>query len=1156
MLNNDPNIIRLIQRTMMTSMVGALLACSAVPIAAVLDAPEISSIRQVEDEYGSGGIFELEVQAPPNSMIYLERTFAFNLEQAVWSRDPQGVLSVGQTIRLSTMANNQSQQEFFRVVAEEYSIQARDLESGLELSVKSPTPLAVVLQSLQQGTGILPYALFGDELYQTVAPGTYQAVNVADLAAQLGVGLWSPPPSDDRRDYLTRYPGNSREKSGKPIVIPGDEGQGRIEDGWRGDISFPEPETIVGAPPPKPGSFDKPLVIEVPNTGDQPQNDKGIVPRGNHLRLVLLTDPVQAKLENAFQLEGDALPSLPLRAPEVDALVWVVRSRLLANQDEGIYYIGVIPNPWRQDTFNPPPPFRGAHEVCCMGETYARIPVPLLEKSDLSDLLVDVYHYVTPVATMDYLTPLNFLRYQKSFQPLLQLNGEEIQRMISRSPSPAKSSVELLGSSKAATITTLHASGPQAGKYNILIMGDGFADTVADQNAYNNYVQQAIMTDLLGQDIHPAILNAINFYRVNTFSTDSGVTLVDASGNVTTSKSTSLEYRYSGIWDRCWMEPGPNTSARMNDLINTLCPQANFVVVVLNVGTGGGCKRGSHFAVTLTSAWSTVGHEFGHLFGFLGDEYQCNQGAGGCGTYAGAEPGAANLTANSNNRATLKWREWVPPTRPIPTALANIADESQDVGVFPGAMTSMTKYWSGIFRPSWRGRMNNNQPPHNPVGFTAIRDNARTKQDADFRKSAAGDFNGDGFTDLVIIDGRQLSLYLAAERNRGPNDPVTGAPLRPLSGVLEPTWYHTDLLRNASGSCSWEFRGSDILLPGDFDGDGRVDLYVINLDAWAIPYVCLLRSTGTGFEPVRRYDLELPGWGDMRAHDEFYVGDFSGEGKADLMVYNGQDWDVPYFLLLKSAGNSLQYSYRYDKFLPGWEMGRHEKFYVGRYAGGAAAGVIAHNTTDWRYVHLMVFRSTGNQLVLADRYYNEIKGFWAMRRNDVLYPLDFNGDGAKDLAIFNGFDWAYTYLGLLASREGSLTAVRRYDNGSTDNDVNGWWLQRRDRFWVANVDGDADEDLVAYNSRNWDTEYLGIARSDGSGGLSGSWQKDRIDAWNLGDGDSFHVADFRGSAHWDDLFVFNKDWFGLLRGYNTSFQLEAIYPKWIYNHRYHANGWW
>jgi hypothetical protein len=79
-----------------------------------------------------------------------------------------------------------------------------------------------------------------------------------------------------------------------------------------------------------------------------------------------------------------------------------------------------------------------------------------------------------------------------------------------------------------------------------------------------------------------------------------------------------------------------------------------------------------------------------------------------------------------------------------------------------------------------------------------------------------------------------------------------------------------------------------------------------------------------------------------------------------------------------------------------------------------------------------------------------------------------------------------------------------------------------------------------------------------TGGFSvtGSWQDDWINGWNLGPDDQFSVAEFRGSGGWSDLYVCNAGWFGLLRGYETHFRLEAIYRKWIHNHRYHGYGWW
>lgn len=299
------------------------------------------------------------------------------------------------------------------------------------------------------------------------------------------------------------------------------------------------------------------------------------------------------------------------------------------------------------------------------------------------------------------------------------------------------------------------------------MIGDGFANTQADQDAFNNYAENTVMGDLLSRDVHREILNGINIFRVNTFSAQSGITLVNTNGVVTSARNAALQYRYSGVWNRCWMEPGPNSAALMNGIIGALVPEVDGIAVVLNVTSGGGCARGSHFAVTLASGWGTFAHEFGHFFASQQDEYQCNQGAAGCGTYAGAEVAEVNQT-RVTTRNQIKWNVWIPPTRPVPTAQANVVDTDQDVGLFPGATRGNQQWWNGLFRPSWRGRMNNNTPPHNPVGHTAVRETARGFQESDLRKTVVGDFDGDGRTDVVLLDDRQLSLYLARDRTGGP----------------------------------------------------------------------------------------------------------------------------------------------------------------------------------------------------------------------------------------------------------------------------------------------------------------------------------------------------------------------------------------------------
>ncbi|MEN9777004.1 MAG: hypothetical protein RJB04_759, partial [Verrucomicrobiota bacterium] len=117
-------------------------------------------------------------------------------------------------------------------------------------------------------------------------------------------------------------------------------------------------------------------------------------------------------------------------------------------------------------------------------------------------------------------------------------------------------------------------------------------------------------------------------------------------------------------------------------------------------------------------------------------------------------------------------------------------------------------------------------------------------------------------------------------------------------------------------------------------------------------------------------------------------------------------------------------------------------------------------------------------------------------------------------------------------------------------------LQPNDVIKPFDRDGNGVSDFVIFNAQDWGNtrEYLGIIGNDGKGNFSARWQKDWIGGWNLGSVDEFKVTNFRGSDNWDDLFIFNREWFGLFRGNKSRFSLETIYYRWIDNQRYHANG--
>ena len=129
----------------------------------------------------------------------------------------------------------------------------------------------------------------------------------------------------------------------------------------------------------------------------------------------------------------------------------------------------------------------------------------------------------------------------------------------------------------------------------------------------------------------------------------------------------------------------------------------------------------------------------------------------------------------------------------------------------------------------------------------------------------------------------------------------------------------------------WDaYRPGDNFLVGDFDGDGRQDLYVYNFTDWSMPYFAMLRSTGTEFTGVRRFDNDLPGWGAMTPNDEFFVLDVDGDHRDDIVVFNGRDFSIGYLLVLRSTGNNLQFVQPLSTTtLPGWDsMKRGDQFFV------------------------------------------------------------------------------------------------------------------------------------------------------------------------------------------------------------------------------------
>jgi hypothetical protein len=683
------------------------------------------------------------------------------------------------------------------------------------------------------------------------------------------------------------------------------------------------------------------------------------------------------------------------------------------------------------------------------------------------------------------------------------------------------------------SVTQILASGPPGTKKNIAVLGDGFA--AADQQAYDDKVKELLLDGVFGHDYFYEDKQGFNIFRVNLVSVDSGVsqkrydehgTPADASDDTvisTTIKDTALGYIYSGSWAHCWLEGGANTGTLVQNALTTWVPDHDLVVVILNEPGWGGCGGGGFQIVTLAGDWTVMAHEFGHGTGGLADEYCQNPG-----TFPGSEPGNVDITVNAD-RATLKWRQFVNPSTPLPTGTGSCAgytaasrppgwSDSDDVGLFEGGGT-----WStGIYRPVINCRMRSNSPSYCPVCYTKLKQTLDPWTGHTFEHVVTGDFDGDGKDDILVHSGNSILIY----RSNGSQLEIAFSAVERVPGP-------------------WQFQPGDQFYVGDFNGDGKDEVAVFNGTDWAFEYLGLLADDGrSGLRLIARYDNSMPGW-DFKSHDRFYVADFDGDGKHDLFVFNGDQWSIPYLGMLRSSGSGFSVARRYDGTMPGWQMKPGDRHMVGDFTGDGKQDLWVFNGNDWSIPYLVMLRSTGNALAFSHRYDATMPG-WTMRRYDQHFVGDFNKDGKADLYVFNGANWSIAYLGMLRSDGTQLQLTRRYDGNAP-----GWQMRKNDKHWVADINRDGRADLFVYNHEDWATEYLGTMISSGTD-LACAWKADWVGEWNLGHVDRFEPCDWEGAGGKRDLIVHNHDWIGMLRA-TPGLSLQKLYFRWIHNYRYGRN---
>jgi hypothetical protein len=267
-----------------------------------------------------------------------------------------------------------------------------------------------------------------------------------------------------------------------------------------------------------------------------------------------------------------------------------------------------------------------------------------------------------------------------------------------------------------ATVTKVIDSGSDGLKLNIAVLGDGYA--AADQQKYNDDVDRLLISGVFANDFFKKNRSAFNVYRVNLVSKDSGVTHrvydehntpFDRSDDTVasqTNKDTALKFIWSGSWAHCWLEFSPTTEALLDDALSMNVPTFNYVLVVLNQDSYGGCGGSGRQYIPRGVTWDVISHEYGHGIGALADEY-FNAGT----TYTGGARNGPNVSTILN-RNQVAWHDLILTGTAVATNPATPGiDANTTVGEFLGGGT----FASGMYRPVDNCRMRSNTPNYCPV---------------------------------------------------------------------------------------------------------------------------------------------------------------------------------------------------------------------------------------------------------------------------------------------------------------------------------------------------------------------------------------------------------------------------------------------------------
>jgi predicted alpha/beta hydrolase len=272
----------------------------------------------------------------------------------------------------------------------------------------------------------------------------------------------------------------------------------------------------------------------------------------------------------------------------------------------------------------------------------------------------------------------------------------------------------------------------------------------------------------------------------------------------------------------------------------------------------------------------------------------------------------------------------------------------------------------------------------------------------------AGDFNGDGRSDLALTGGNGWNTLPVALSKGDGSFTVTNAPITSFA--------------------SWTTIAGTKVLTGDYNGDGRTDLAVTGGNGWDTLPVALSKGDGS-FDVTNIFIGNWAVW--VRgAGAKLLTGDYNGDGRTDLALTGGNGWNTLPVALSKGDGSFTVTNTPITSFAS-WTTNAGTKVLTGDYNGDGRTDHAVTGGNGWNTLPVALSKGDGSFTVTN----TPITSFasWTTIANVKVLTGDYNGDGRTDHAVVGGHGWN-TLPVAMSKGDGSFTVT----NAQIGPDMNNW----------------------------------------------------------------------------------------------------------------------